>query len=171
MDINQLQNKIIDITIWKKGEQRAPHKPLLLLYALSKYKQGHARLFHYKTEIEAQLLDLLKCFGPKRTHYYPNMPFWRLKNDGFWQLTNIENCININNPSKEPTGRQLALSQVYGGFDEPSYQYLKKNPSVIDYIAEQILSQHFPKSVHENLINRLDFGLTDFNRQRDPMFS
>lgn len=31
MDCKQLQKKIIDITIWKKGEQQAPHKPLLLL--------------------------------------------------------------------------------------------------------------------------------------------
>lgn len=72
MDINQLQNKIIDITIWKKGEQRAPHKPLLLLYALSKYKQGHARLFHYKTEIEGIPLELLMLmrFSTQRTLYY-----------------------------------------------------------------------------------------------------
>lgn len=170
MDCKQLQKKIIDITIWKKGEQRAPHKPLLLLYVLSKYKQSHTRLFNYKTEIEEPLLDLLMRFSPRRTHYYPNMPFWRLKNDGFWQLTNIENCININNPSKEPTSKQLASSQVYGGFDEPSYQCLIKNPSAIDQIAEQILSQHFPESVQENLINRLDFSLTNFNRQRDPKF-
>ena len=45
MDIKQLQNIIADITIWRKGDQRAPHKPLLLLYALSQYKQGHERLF------------------------------------------------------------------------------------------------------------------------------
>ena len=41
MDCKQLQKKIIDITIWKKGEQRAPHKPLLLLYVLSNYIQRY----------------------------------------------------------------------------------------------------------------------------------
>nr|WP_218056532.1 HNH endonuclease [Gilliamella apicola] len=45
--------------------------------------------------------------GPQRTHYYPNMPFWRLKSDGFWQLINTENCINLEKPSKEPTSKQL----------------------------------------------------------------
>ena len=68
------------------------------------------------------------------------MPFWCLRNDGFWQLTNIENCININNPSKESTSKQLVASQAYGGFDELSYQYLIKNLSAIDQLAEQILS-------------------------------
>ena len=36
MGIKQLQHKIIDIIIWKKGEQRALHEPFLILYLLSK---------------------------------------------------------------------------------------------------------------------------------------
>ncbi|HDT2792126.1 TPA: hypothetical protein QHQ31_004385, partial [Enterobacter asburiae] len=65
-----LEQAIADITIWRKGEQRAPHKPLLLLYVLANYQQGHARLFDYGTEVHEQLLSLLERFGPQRkTHY------------------------------------------------------------------------------------------------------
>lgn len=32
-----LQQAIANIKIWHKGEQRAPHKPLLLLYVLAGY--------------------------------------------------------------------------------------------------------------------------------------
>ncbi len=32
-----LQQAIADITIWRKGEQRTPHKPLLLLHVLASY--------------------------------------------------------------------------------------------------------------------------------------
>jgi putative restriction endonuclease len=170
VNIQELIQKITDITIWKKGDQRAPHKPLLLLYVLSQYRQGHERLFNYGTEIEPPLFDLLNRFGPQRNHYYPNMPFWRLQRDGFWQLTNIENCINSNKPSKEPTSKQLISCQVYGGFDEPIYQYLTKHPLIINQLAEKILNQHFPESVQENLINQLEFDFTDFYRQRDPKF-
>ncbi|HFN3733869.1 TPA: HNH endonuclease, partial [Enterobacter hormaechei] len=46
-----LEQAIADITIWRKGEQRAPHKPLLLLYVLANYQQEHARLFDYDTEV------------------------------------------------------------------------------------------------------------------------
>ncbi len=45
-----LKQAISNITIWRKGEQRAPHKPLLLLYVLSHYRQGHGRLFNYASE-------------------------------------------------------------------------------------------------------------------------
>lgn len=170
MDIQKLIQKITDITIWKKGDQRAPHKPLLLLYVLLQYKQAHERLLNYGTEIEAPLFDLLTRFGPQRTHYYPNIPFWSLQSDGFWQLTNIENCINPIQPSREPTSKKLASCQVYGGFNEQTLQLIKKNTNIIDQLAEQILSQHFPESVQENLSNRLGFTPVDANKHRDPKF-
>jgi len=78
-----LELAIADITIWRKGEQRAPHKPLLLLYVLANYQQGHVRLFDYGTEVHEQLLSLLEHFGPQRKAYYPNIPFWRLKRTDF----------------------------------------------------------------------------------------
>lgn len=70
-----LQNDISNLTIWRKGDQRAPHKPLLLLLVLSEYRKGHPRLFNYGNEIHQQLLELLISFGPYRREYYPNMPF------------------------------------------------------------------------------------------------
>ncbi len=87
-----LQHAIENITIWRKGEQRAPHKPLLLLYVLSQYQRGHARMFDYASEIRDELHSLLERFGPQRRQYRPDMPFWRLKGDGFWELHNSEQC-------------------------------------------------------------------------------
>lgn len=59
-----LQHAIANITIWRKGEQRAPHKPLLLLHVLSQYQRGHPRMFDYTSEIRDQLRSLLERFGP-----------------------------------------------------------------------------------------------------------
>ena len=82
-----LQQAIADITIWRKGEQRAPHKPLLLLHVLAGYQQGHGRLFDYGSEVRDPLHSLLERFGPQRAQYRPDMPFWRLQGDGFWELS------------------------------------------------------------------------------------
>src|SRR5476649_3012907 len=79
-----LQTAISNVAVWRKGDQFAPHKPLLLLYVLSQYLNGHSRLFDYGQEIHEPLTKLLTDFGPKRRDYYPNMPFWRLRTDGFW---------------------------------------------------------------------------------------
>lgn len=77
--IQMLQQAIADMTIWRKGEQRAPHKPLLLLYVLAGYQQGHGRLFDYASEVRDNLRSLLERFGPQRAQYRPDMPFWRLQ--------------------------------------------------------------------------------------------
>ncbi|ECC7151989.1 HNH endonuclease, partial [Salmonella enterica] len=100
-----LKQAISNITIWRKGEQRAPHKPLLLLYVLSHYRQSHDRLFDYGSEIHEQLLDLLERYGPQRREQRPDMPFWRLKGDGFWELQNAEFCSTSG--SRQPPKREL----------------------------------------------------------------
>ncbi|WP_392564397.1 HNH endonuclease [Orbus wheelerorum] len=158
MDIKQLKQQISDIKIWKKEDQSAPHKPLLLLYVLSQYKKGHDRLFNYGSEIKDQLSELLIKFGPQRADYYPNMPFWRLQKEAFWQLTNIEDCINSANSNKDPSSNQLINCQAYGGFDEQTYQYLKADSNVIAQLVWQILCQYFPKNIQSELINKLDFS-------------
>jgi putative restriction endonuclease len=72
------------INIWKKGGQRAPHKPLLLLMTLARVQRGESRLATFEV-IEPALKRLLQDFGPQRKSFHPEFPFWRLQNDGdFW---------------------------------------------------------------------------------------
>lgn len=170
MDIRQLQKNVADIKIWKKGDSRAPHKPLLLLYVLSLYKQNHPRLFNYGAEIHEPLLELLNRFGPQRDSHNPHMPFWRLKGDGFWQLENAEQCTNPKRESKEPAVNTLIKHNVLGGLNEEAYQLLAGKPDKIDELAQQILNQHFPDSVQEVIAHRLDFPLAEINKKRDPKF-
>ena len=121
-----LQQAIADITIWRKGEQRAPHKPLLLLHVLAGYQQGHGRLFDYGSEVRDPLHSLLERFGPQRAQYRPDMPFWRLQGDGFWELQNAEQC-STSGSSKQPPAGELVTHNVAGGFDEQHFTLLKKN--------------------------------------------
>src|SRR5882724_10690706 len=72
------------INIWKQGDQRAPHKPLLILYALGRWQRGQADVTFL--EVEPALTDLLQRFGPRRKSDHPEQPFWRLRNDGVWTV-------------------------------------------------------------------------------------
>lgn len=164
-----LQTAISKVAVWRQGDQRAPHKPLLLLYVLSEYKKGHTRLFDYGAEIHQQLLQLLIDFGPKRRVHYPAMPFWRLKGDGFWELENAERCTQ-HTGSKEPPKRELIENLVAGGFDDANYQLLREHSSLPDKLAQQILSEHFPESVQMVLADRLGFDFTALIKARDPRF-
>lgn len=166
--VKQLQNAISKIKIWSKGDERAPHKPLLLLYVLSKYKQGHGQFFDYEHEVHGQLLDLLRRFGPARREHYPMMPFWRLKGDGFWALKNAEFCSPER--SKEPSRKALFEHKVAGGFDEANYQLIRKKPSNADKLACQLLEKYFPESIQNTLADLLGFEIEQIKKTRDPAF-
>jgi len=40
MNIEEINNLFKKVTLWKRGGQRAPHKPLLILLALSQCAQN-----------------------------------------------------------------------------------------------------------------------------------
>ena len=164
-----LQQAISSITIWRKDGQRAPHKPLLLLYALSRYKQGHGRFFNYDTEIREPLHNLLERFGPQRAQYRPDMPFWRLQGDGFWELINTERC-STTGRSKEPRAGELIENNVSGGFDEKHYALLVNSKTLINTLAQQILESHFTESIQEELADELGFDIQQIRKYRDPLF-
>ena len=85
MNAKTLLDKAEKITVWRRGGQWAPNKPLLLLYALARIEQGKDRLFKY-AEVHEPLGDLLREFGPPRKVVHPEFPFWRLKPDDIWQV-------------------------------------------------------------------------------------
>ncbi|EHJ1672205.1 HNH endonuclease [Salmonella enterica] len=163
-----LKQAISNITIWRKGEQRAPHKPLLLLHVLSHYRQGHDRLFNYGSEIYEPLLDLLERYGPQRRDQRPDMPFWRLKGDGFWELQNAELCSTKG--SRQPPRRELIEYSVAGGFDADNFALVAKNHRLIDTLAQQLLEAHFPVSIQEDIADEMGFDIRTSLRQRDPKF-
>lgn len=146
-----LQQAIANIKIWHKGEQRAPHKPLLLLYVLAGYLNGHPRLFDYGSEIYEPLHSLLERFGPQRSQYRPDMPFWRLQGDGFWQLHNAELCSTAGS-SRQPPVKELNEYHVAGGFDEQHYALVTGNKKLINTLAQQILEAHSPRVFRKKLL-------------------
>lgn len=154
-----LKNAIANLTVWKKNGQRAPHKPLLLLYVLSAYQKGHGRLFDYGEEVHSSLLALLNDVGPQRRTHYPEMPFWRLQNDGFWELQNAE-FYTLQKGHKGPSSKELIAHHVAGGFDQETYQLLCDEKDLIVQLAQQILSEYFSQDEQKILADRLGF---DFN--------
>ena len=163
MEPSELKKRVGSLSIWKKGEQRAPHKPLLLLYALGQLQSKKSRLLPYE-EVRKILKSLLIEFGPARNYYYPEQPFVRLVNDGLWELSTSIYSTNIND-------KWLLNNGVAGGFSEEVYSLLVENEYLVKDLAEIILHQHFPESIHEDILAAagLDFDSRS-SRGRDPNF-
>ena len=94
MNAQELLTRISALNIWKKGDQRAPHKPLLLLLALARINTGQPRLIAFD-EIEKKVTTLLEDFGPSRASYYPELPFWHLQSDQIWVLPDAMGVLTV----------------------------------------------------------------------------
>ena len=170
MDIEHIKGLFHQITVWKRGGQRAPHKPLLVLYALSRCLNKKDRLMPYAV-IDKDLKQLLIEFGPSRKSYHPEYPFWRLQNDRIWELKNAEK-VEARKSNTDAKKSELLKFKVCGGFPENIYCQLDSNPNVLAEIVSEILESNFPASIHEDILQAvgLDISLPRSKRKRDPYF-
>jgi len=137
-------------SIWKKNGQRAPHKPLLILYALGQLvNQGKLRLPY--EEVREELKALLIEFGPIRKSYHPEEPFVRLARDGFWEVDAAPDL-------SSPNDKKLLLSHASGGFSDAALNLLQSDRALVYELAHGILEEHFPDTMHEDILERV--GLT-----------
>ena len=89
MTREEIIEKFQNLNVWKRGGQRAAHKPLLVLYAIGELLRGEDRHISF-ANIENDLQNLLREFGPWRKNYQPQHPFWRLQNDEIWEITHAD---------------------------------------------------------------------------------
>ena len=157
------------IVSWRRGSERAPHKPLLVIYALGALSRGKDQISF--SEVEGPLTELLRDFGPSRARFHPEYPFVRLQNDGIWVL-------------QTPTDTQFAPSQdshllselrsslVQGSFRPDIIRKLKKSTNLLARLIQQVLENNFPASLHEEIINRCGIKLltTQIRKPRSPDF-
>jgi putative restriction endonuclease len=165
--LNQLQS----LNVWRRNGERAPHKPLLLLLALGALSRGKPRLLPY-SEIDKPLQNLLRAFGPPRKSFHSEYPFWRLQNDGVWELANSEH-VEKRRGNSDAKKSELLKYSVSGGFKQDVYQALASDRNLLRTAASQLLESTFPDSYHEDILSAV--GLDDafessIRRKRDPKF-
>jgi putative restriction endonuclease len=176
MNREEIKERLSGVTVWKKGDRRAPHKPLLLLYLLGRVLQGKSNSVSFE-EVDENVGRLLEQFGPpnKTQALYP---FWFLQNDGFWELQGIKREENqpLGNPPPKTT---LLKKKTRGSLAPEVYEELKSNPDLAQDIAGSILQAHFPASLHEDILQEVGIGALvpqagfkedEARRRRDPAF-
>lgn len=129
------------LNIWRKGEEEAPHKPLMLLIALCRVLKKNRQMIKFK-EIEGSLTRLLKLFGPERSHYHPEYPYWRLQTSGFWKIENGD-LVEPRKSNTDPTPGQLIEKSVRAGFSDNVFCMLAGDDAFVIEIIDKILDMHF----------------------------
>ncbi|WKU46080.1 HNH endonuclease [Streptomyces sp. VNUA116] len=159
---------------WSRSGTRAPHKPLLFLYALGRFRQDADGELQYSA-VEEDLKRLLTEYGPpNRTT--PAYPFHHLASDGVWEVRTDRG------PGSPGSGvRELRAAGAAGRLAPELRAALLREPSLLGRMARVLLDLHFPPSLHGELCEavglepelELEFGpagaerLSAVRRQRD----
>lgn len=133
--------------------------------------------------IDRELSSLMRRFGPHgrllNTHY----PFWRLQNDGIWEVENAHNVRTTK--SGDAYKNDLLRFQIRGGLATSVYTFLQNRPVLAQRVVEALVARHFPPSIHDeiqeaslipfstpHLVDALypDELLLTTYRRRDPKF-
>ncbi|MGY0068385.1 phosphorothioated DNA-binding restriction endonuclease [Streptomyces sp. QTS137] len=154
---------------WTRGGSRAPHKPLLLLYALGRFRRDADGELRYSV-VEEELKQLLAEFGPPH-RTTPAYPFHHLVSDGVWEVR------TEHGPGSPGSGaRELRAAGAAGRLTSELRTALRREPSLLGRMARVLLDLHFPPSLHGDLCEALGLGpgpsgtepLSTVRRRRDP---
>lgn len=166
-----IRDRFRDLGVWQRAGERAPYKPLLLLFALGRYARGEARLLAF-TDIERDVVRIFREFGPPRTAYSVVYPFWYLRTDGVWEVPGSEAARVREGKAGEPTKTWLRENQVAGGLTEELFDAVQRDPVLLRQVAQDLLEAHFPESLHGEILEAV--GLSDVSdttrARRDPAF-
>ncbi|MEV7033718.1 phosphorothioated DNA-binding restriction endonuclease [Streptomyces sp. NPDC093272] len=137
---------------WSRHGVRAPHKPLLLLYALARFQSDAEGELRY-TAVEGDLKRLLAEYGPARGTS-PAYPFHHLVSDEVWEVRTERG------PGSPGTGvRELRSGGAVGRLAPDLRAALRREPSLLGRMARVLLDLHFPPSLHQDLCEAVGLEL------------
>ena len=170
MDRESIFRKFETLNLWRRDGARAPHKPLLVLYAIGELLRGKSRLLPYSA-IDENFGNLLSEFGPRRSRQGTQYPFWRLKSDGIWEVTDADK-IRLTSSGDALKG-DLVDFDVHGGFTEEVASHLQTDSVLASEIIQKMLDGHFPPTWHEDILQKVGIELNPkgtIRQKRDPNF-
>ncbi|KUJ70311.1 restriction endonuclease [Streptomyces albus subsp. albus] len=129
---------------WTRSGTRAPHKPLLFLYALGRFQQDTDGELRYSA-VEEDLKQLLAEYGPANKTT-PAYPFHHLVSDGVWEVRTDRGAGSPGSGVRELRGAGAA-----GRLAPELRAALRREPSLLGRIARVLLDLNFPPSLHSEL--------------------
>lgn len=171
--------RIVNLRQWARSGERAPHKPLLMLYALGQFQRTGSSRSTF-SEAEKPLGRLLREFGRPGQQPTVEHPFVRLGNDHGGALWTVEHA---GAGDAHDSKTWLRANQATGGFSKEFEAALVRDPALLTMAARALLEAHFAQSLHRDICSMVGLCLEAVevdplgarlveavNRRRDPLF-
>lgn len=150
------------------GGRRAPHKPLLLLYALARFADGEKRLRY--NEVETRVRGLIRDFGPAAASDRVHYPFWRLQGDRLWV---VEEPL-VTNAAGDVRRTELVDRDSVGRFSDEVAEVFHAEPGLVGELLGRLLAREFTEAYDDEILTAIGFDPaareTAPKRRRDPAF-
>ena len=142
------------LRIWQRAGTRAPYKPMLAIWAIGRCLNGKPRLVDFAT-VHVELTWLVRRFGPHRRRVPTAEPFWRLQNDGVWEIDQPE-LVSLDTSGSAHIS-DLRQHGIMGGLLESDYNAIRADPNLAWRIATSLLADHFPDTLHDEILRATGF--------------
>ena len=165
--------RMASLNQWTKRGERAPHKPLLLLYALGRLQRNEPADVSF-TEARQPVDALLQEFGPPRktgSHY----PFHHLASESdLWVVSSDQGPGSPGSNIGDLT-RSNARGHLAPGFSEA----LSSDPAQFALVVHALLEANFPETIHQEILDGVGIDVDQMDltsmfrpvtRRRDPRF-
>ena len=164
MNADEIWGRFQTLRTWSSKGLRAPHKPLLALWAIGRCLRGEPRMVPFAL-VDRELAQLLDAFGPRRTAVHTEFPFWRMRNDRVWEIDRpiLVSCT----ASGDAHRSSLAGQNIHGGLLVEDYQALRAVPDLAWQIAESLLDAHFPDTYHDDILKATGFDASGYGSSND----
>jgi len=142
-DRSDILDRIRGLRTYRIGDRRAPHKPLLVLYAIAQLQRGERKLSC--DNINRALSPLLAAYAPpvKNGRHQPELPYWHLATDGIWAVR------DANDLDRQASGfpKMAALRASVAGFPDNLADQLSNDNALLQAVVKHLLSEHFAMAV------------------------
>lgn len=137
-------DRVEGIRQWTKNGNRAPHKPLLLLYALGRFQHDGGAPIRFE-DARADLDRLLSEFGPPNPTS-AGYPFHHLVSDGVWEVRTRDGA-----GSPGSAIGALLAQQATGRLAADLLTALADDSPLLAHLARLLLDKNFPVSLHADI--------------------
>lgn len=160
MATQNIVERFQELRLWSNNDRRAPHKPLLALWAIGRCLSGANQMAPFSL-VDQELGKLLAAFGPQRKTTHTEFPFWRMCNDGIWKLDRPESVTTTK--SGDAHKSSLLKGNVHGGLLDEYYAAFRENREVALQVADMLIDAHFPSSYRDDILRAT--GIVESGRE------